>query len=178
MFDTQGGVPNAKRTFYHKSMNRPTTKDWNGIKKAYLQGKSYRELSKAFSVGIATISERARKEDWETLKRQMISETERKIIATVSERNAKISDKVTTGVEMCVDKVIQGLKTCAAKDYTKLRAYMSILKDAKEMGIFKSEMDVAEQTARIKKLEKDASSVDVDNTINVVISSEVEEYAN
>ena len=108
----------------------------------------------------------------------MISETERKLVANVSEQNARISVKVTTGVEMCVDKVLHGLKSCASKDYNKLRVYMAILKDAKEMGIYKSDMDMAEQNARIKKLEKDASTLEQDNTINVVISSEVEEYAN
>lgn len=173
-----GGVPNSVRIEYDENMNRPLTKDWNGIKKAYLEGKTYRAISKEYHVALATISQRAKEENWELLKRRIATETEQKIVDRLSDRHARIADKVTIGVEACVDKVITGLKGTKAADYQKIRAYMSVLKDAKEMGIFKSEIDMAEQTARIKKLEKDASTLEQDNTINVVISSEVEEYAN
>ena len=138
---------------------------------------SYGEMSKRFDVAKSTICKRAKTERWEDLKRFCATESERKMVENISDRNARIGKKVAEGAELCVDKVLTGLKSCNSKDYTKLRVYMAILKDAKDMGIYKSDMDAAEQMARIKKLEKDASTEEQDNTINVVISSEVEEYA-
>ena len=161
---------------------RPQLKDWNGIRYAWLNGASLGEISVRFNVAKSTVCERAKREKWDELKEYTAQETERKIVQKVSEEHAEreveIADLVSEGVRGVVGKVVQGLHTASSKDYQKLRAYMSILKDAKEMGIYKTDRDIAEQLARIKKLEKDASTLEQDNTINVVISSEVEEYAN
>lgn len=157
--------------------NRPQLKDWNSIKKSFLQGMTYAEMSKRYDVAKSTICARAKKERWEDLMKFTRAETDRKIAENVSDRNARIAKKVTEGAELCVDKCLTGIKTTSSKNYTALRTYMAILKDAKEMGIYRSDMDTAEQMARIKKLEKEASAEEQDNTINVVISSEVEEYA-
>lgn len=106
------------------------------------------------------------------------AETDRKIAENVSDRNARLATKVVDGAELCVDKCLTGIKTTSSKNYTALRTYMAILKDAKDMGIFRSDMDMQEQMARIKKLEKEATEVESDNTITVVLSDEVSEYAN
>ena len=162
--------------------DRPQFYDWKLIRQAFLSGMTYTQMSEQFGASRSTICARAKREHWDNLKRYAKEEAERKLVETISTEHAKrelqIAEKVVEGVESCVDKVITGLKSASSKDYTKLRAYMSILKDAREMGIYRSDMDIAEQTARIKKLEKDASALEEDNTINVVISAEVDDYAN
>ena len=100
------------------------------------------------------------------------------MVERLVDRNSKIADNIADAVDIAVMKIQAGLRVVDKKDATKIRSYMSALKDARDMGLYRSEMDKAEQNARIKKLEKEASSEAQDNTINVVISEEVDEYAN
>ena len=159
--------------------NRPQYKDWNGIRDAWLRGMSYGDIAKKFNCAKSTVCARAKREEWHLLKEYTARETERKICQTIStehaQREVEISEQVSIGVKGIVDKVNQGLRYASAKDYTKLRVYMSILKDAKDMGIYKTDRDIAEQTARIKKLEKDIALQEAP-TVNVVLSKEVDAY--
>ena len=75
----------------------------------------------------------------------------------------------------------------ASEDYTSkkvaidragLRQLSAVLKDLKEIGIFRSELDRREQEARINKLRKDAEDEQGDNTIEVTFGEDVDDYAN
>lgn len=75
----------------------------------------------------------------------------------------------------------------ASEDFTKrqiaidragLRQLSAVLKDLKEIGIFRSELDRREQEARINKLRKDAEDEQTDDTIEVTFGEDVEGYAN
>ena len=152
--------------------------DWNSIKKDYIIGMSYRQISEKHNVGLASISEHANKGGWKRTKEQVIEKSEQRMVERLVDRNSKIADNIADAVDIAVMKIQAGLRVVDKKDATKIRSYMSALKDARDMGLYRSEMDKAEQNARIKKLEKEASSEAQDNTINVVISEEVDEYAN
>ena len=78
-------------------------------------------------------------------------------------------------------------KKVASEDYDKkkvaidksgLRQLAAVLKDLKEIGIFRSEIDRREQEARIAKLRKDVESDDGDESFEIVIGEGVDEYAN
>ena len=78
-------------------------------------------------------------------------------------------------------------KKVASEDYDKkkvaidksgLRQLAAVLKDLKEIGIFRSEIDRREQEARIAKLRKDVESDDGDDSFEIVIGEGVDEYAN
>lgn len=65
-----------------------------------------------------------------------------------------------------------------AIDRAGLRQLSAVLKDLREIGIFRSELDKREQEARIKKLQKESEEENKDTTINVVFEGDMDEYAN
>lgn len=77
--------------------------------------------------------------------------------------------------------------TRTTEDYTKkkvaidragLKQLSAVLRDLREIGIFRSELDKKEQEARINKLRKDAEEESKETTINVVFEGDMDEYAN
>lgn len=67
-------------------------------------------------------------------------------------------------------------KKKVAIDRQGLKQLSSILRDLREIGIFRSELDKREQEARIEKLRKDVEEEHKDTTINVIIDDEVKKY--
>ena len=74
-------------------------------------------------------------------------------------------------------------KTVSTEDYTMkkvaidragLKQLSAVLRDLREIGIFRSELDKKEQEARINKLRKDAEEGSKDATINVVFEGDME----
>lgn len=74
-------------------------------------------------------------------------------------------------------------KTVSSEDYSMkkvaidragLKQLSAVLKDLREIGIFRSELDKKEQEARINKLRKDAEEESKDNTITVVFEGDME----
>ena len=61
-------------------------------------------------------------------------------------------------------------------DRAGLKQLSSVLRDLKEIGLFRAELDRQEQEARINKLRKDAEEEEADNTIIVQFASGIEEY--
>ena len=77
-------------------------------------------------------------------------------------------------------------KTVSSEDYSMkkvaidragLKQLSAVLKDLREIGIFRSELDKKEQEARINKLRKDAEEESTDTSITVVIENG-DEYSN
>ena len=67
-------------------------------------------------------------------------------------------------------------KKQVAIDRAGLKQLSSILRDLREIGIFRSELDKREQEARIDKLRKDVEEEQKDTTITVIIDDEVKKY--
>ena len=76
-------------------------------------------------------------------------------------------------------------RTVSTEDYTQkkvaidragLKQLSAVLKDLREIGIFRSELDKKEQEARINKLRKDAEEEQKDTTINIVFEGDMEGY--
>jgi hypothetical protein len=65
-----------------------------------------------------------------------------------------------------------------AIDKSGLRQLSAVLKDLKEIGIFRSELDRREQEARINKLCKDAEDTTENEAVEILIGEEVNEYSN
>ena len=76
--------------------------------------------------------------------------------------------------------------TKTSEDYTKkkvaidragLKQLSAVLRDLREIGIFRSELDKKEQEARINKLRKDAEEESKDISINISFEEGMDEYA-
>ena len=79
----------------------------------------------------------------------------------------KVANKLLEKISQAVDEIL-------AIDTESIKRLTGALKDLKEIGVFRSDMDKLEQQARIRKLQKDAETEEKDTTITVVIDDELQ----
>ena len=153
--------------------------DWQKIKTEYITtDTSYRKLAEKYGIDQATISRKAKKEDWVSKRQRHISETQAKILTADTEekvdravRLKTVADKLLDKVELMVD--IEGPISAAS-----LKNLSDALRNIKEAQMIRTEEDVEEQKARIAKLRKEAEKEEhSDNTIVIQFAEGSEEYA-
>jgi hypothetical protein len=83
-------------------------------------------------------------------------------------------DGATTEVDRTTEDFT---KKKVAIDRAGLKQLSAVLRDLREIGIFRSELDKKEQEARINKLRKDAEEEGTDTTITVTFEGSIEDYA-
>lgn len=150
--------------------------DWAKIKKEYLDGASMRSLATKYKLAVSTISARANKEKWKETAEKIAIKSEQKLIERKSSQKSQIKDTYNEAVMVLLGKTLDGLNSCGKKDSKSLKEYSSILKDLKDIGIYRTNLDLKEQRAKIDKLrEKDNKTTDKELVINIVGG---EDYAN
>lgn len=151
--------------------------DWKRIKAEYIAGgTSYRKLAEKHGVSFNTLKTRAIDEQWYKLRQQKEHKTTTKIIETISEEEAKsavniydVADKLLTKIESIVDRV---------EDPDSIKKLTSAIKDLKDIKGVKSDIDLREQEARIRALEKQTEKTDDDTQVVITFGSEeAEEFA-
>lgn len=134
--------------------------DWNQIKSEYIAGgTSYRKLADKYKNDGVTLSALRRiaiKENWVGLREQAVIETNTKMIEDVSTKNASHAQKILDVADKLLDKISESLDNLPALTSQSIKNFTSALKDLKEIKGIKSDADMREQEARIKKLMKDA----------------------
>lgn len=139
--------------------------DWIAIKKEYLSGNISQEaLAKKYGVNRATVSTRAKKENWvKQREAYRDAKTVREIQATADKeidrykRMLSVTDKLLQKIEEQIDNLDGEITPSIYKQYT------SAIKDIKDIQSIKSEADRKEQEARINKLLKEAETEQNDN---------------
>ena len=153
---------------------------WEQLRMEYISSEiSQRALARKYGIPDGRVWTRANKEGWIEQKEQCKAKVKQKAIELVAEDKAdectrafRIANKVMEKIEEYVDEMDLE-DEYAMKN---LKAVTSAIKDLKEIGLFRSMLDKAEQEARIKKLQKDASEEEVDTTITVTFMEDG--YAN
>lgn len=131
--------------------------DWKRIKAEYIAGGiSLQKLSEKYEVSFSTIQKKSMEEKWGNLRKKNRRKTEEKIIESVSSKEAKkavdivdVADKLLDKIAEIIDSNVTGVQN--------IKSLTSALKDLKEIKGYKSDIDLKEQMARIRKLEKEAS---------------------
>ena len=158
--------------------------DWNKIKAEYVTTKiSQQKLAAKYGVPYITIRRRAEKEKWIELRANSEQRVSEKAIAKAEKQKVdyksvlydlaySMAQKLTDfSTKYTLDEMVAlGIKP---RDIT------GAIKDLEDSLHIKSEADLREQEARIDKLrrEAEANNDNTDNSIKVVISSELEDYA-
>ena len=135
--------------------------DWEKLKIEYIAGGiSYRKLADKYNVPFHTLRKQAGKEKWRELRDERVAKTATKIVEIESNRHAerykrllKVSDDLLEVVEEAVRQFKCGELML---DKTALRSLSGTIKDIKDIQNIKSELDIAEQKARIANLQKQA----------------------
>ena len=129
--------------------------DWNKLRAEYIAGGiSYRKLAEKYGVSFSTLRDIAIREKWTDLKAQAQNKSVTKLVESVAKQNGTytvsvidVADKLLNKIETMIDA--EGLTISNVKDLT------SAIKNLKEIKGIKSDIDLKEQKARIKKLEKE-----------------------
>ena len=151
---------------------------WNAMRTEYISSdnSSYRQLEKNYGVSFNKIRKRSLEEDWQGKREEFKTNRANKSLDLVAEYQAgecakafKVASKLLEKIEKAVD-AIDDADTGAIKQLT------GAIKDLKEIGVFRSDMDRLEQQARINKLRKEAEEEQTDKSITVRFEN-MDDYA-
>ena len=154
---------------------------WDKLRIEYISSSdvSIRGLEKKYGIPYNAIRNRVEREGWLDQRTELKEQTTQKSIDLVSDFQAnecsaafRIASKVMSKLEEVVD-TIDSEDEYATK---KLKDVAGAIKNLKEIGLFRAELDKQEQMARIKKLQKEAEEEQTDTNITVIIDDEVKKY--
>ena len=132
--------------------------EWQKIKADYLSGgTSYRKLAKMYNGPRTTLERKAKDEKWADLRRQAEGKAEAQIVNAISKKKANIDDKYFRLVDKLFDKAEEVIDNTPIWQPSSLKEMATTMKYLKECKGVKSEADIREQEARIRRLEMEAS---------------------
>ena len=150
--------------------------DWKKAKAEYIAGgTSYRKLADKYGISRSKLQARATSENWAELKIQTQAKTESKLVDSVSDQEVK---KAVSIMEVA-DKLLSRICELAEKSTEgNIKTLTSALKDIRDIKGIKSDADMREQEARIKKLEKEAMADDNGSAeVKVTMVGDIELYS-
>lgn len=147
--------------------------DWQAIKTEYITtGTSYRKLSEKYGISANQVCNVGKKEGWVQLRRQYLDKTVAKTLNAVSSEQAKravkiagVADKLLEKIEAYIEAVDP--ETMNAKS---MRSIAGALKDLRDVHNIKTDADIREQEARIRKLQKEAKEENKNERIQVTLN--------
>ena len=153
--------------------------DWQKIETEYITtDTSYRKLADKYGIDQATISRKAKKEDWVSKRKHHISETQAKILTADTEEKVDRAVRLMTVADKLLEKVAQWVEMGDPISANSIKNLSDAIKNIKEVQMIRTEEDVEEQKARIAKLRKEAEKEEnTDNTIVIQFAAGSEEYA-
>lgn len=149
--------------------------NWNKIKTEYITtDTSYRKLGEKYGVGYSVIGERARLEGWVEQREQFRNKTLTKAVEAISDKQVDRAANLISVADQLLDKVKSLLETNAEvlADTQSMKHISGVLKDIKEIQMIRSDADMREQEARIKKLRKEAEQEDTNTEVTITFGSE------
>lgn len=132
--------------------------DWKKIKAEYVAGGvSYRQLSEKYGVSESSMRKKAAKEQWTELRNSVDTKNEQLLVDKIAEETVSIDEKYYKLVDKLMSKAEQVIEDMPIWQPSNLKEMATALKYLKECKGVKSDLDIKEQQARIKKLEKEAA---------------------
>ena len=152
---------------------------WEKIKTEYISSdsSSYRQLEKKYGVSYAKIQGRAYKENWKSERDEFLSNRLNKSLDLLSTHQAEECAKAFMVANKLLEKIEKAVDAVEDADTGAIKQLTSAIKDLKEIGVFRADLDKQEQMARIKKLQKESEEEQKDTTITVVFEGDMDEYA-
>ena len=153
--------------------------DWKTIETEYVTTDiSHRQLAEKYGIGRSRLSQYASKEKWKEKRDKHRANTVAKAINAIASQQANravrlqtVADKLLTKVERLVDEGEELLT-----DTSVMRDIARVLKDIKDIQMIRSDADMREQEARIKKLRKEAMADKENSAPSLVVEGLPEEF--
>ena len=155
--------------------------DWQKIKTEYITtDTSYRKLAEKYGVHYNAIANKSKQEGWISQRNQHCDKTMTKTLDAISNKQVDRAANLISVADQLLEKVKSLLETDAEvlSDTQSMKHISGVLKDIKEIQMIRSDADLREQEARIKKLQKEAEAEEKkDSTIIIQFAEGSEEYA-
>lgn len=156
--------------------------DWRAIKTEYITGSiSMRELAEKHNIPFRTLRNRAQEEQWGANKSKTRARQEQKTIEKVVEqestRLAKTDEKYFRILDKLFDKAEELVANTEILTPTMLKDMATTMKYLKECKSIKSDADMREQEARIKKLEQELNAEQRDTRVVVQFEDDMKNWS-
>ena len=148
--------------------------DWQKIKTEYITtDTSYRKLGEKYGVGYSVIGEKARLEGWVEQREQFRNKTLTETMDAIKDQQVDRATNLIAVSDLLLTKVKSLLETDAEvlSDTQSMKHISGVLKDIKEIQMIRSDADMREQEARIKKLQKEAEQEDTNTEVVITFGS-------
>jgi len=167
--------------------------NWNDIKEEYLSSRvSLRSLSKKYEVSYSALQRVARQEDCQSLRRrkEAVHSDLKCSIDDISCRLLKAIDRAVGELDSCRVVTKTKVKTQDGEQSTEhisfspggnvdckdLKVLTAALKDIRDIQMIRSPLDIREQEAKIRNLERQLST-DSGVHVTVTLNEELENFA-
>ena len=148
--------------------------DWQKIRLEYITDTdtSYRKLGQKYGIDSAVIGRRAKNEEWVKLRQQHIDKMQTKTLDAISKKQVDRAANLISVADKLLAKVNSLLETDAEvlSDTQSMKHISGVLKDIKEIQMIRSDADLREQEARIRKLQKEAEQEEVNKDVTITIA--------
>ena len=148
--------------------------DWQKIKTEYITtDTSYRKLAQKHGVHYNAIANRAKQEGWISQRNQYCDTTVTKTVDAISNSQVDRASKLVSVADLLLDRVknIVESKPELLANTQSIKNLSGVLKDIKEVQMIRSDADMREQEARIKKLQKEAEQEDTNTEVVITFGS-------
>lgn len=153
---------------------------WQEIKNEYVTTDiSIRGIQKKYGIPYNRIRDRADVEGWNNERDDFRAKINRKSIDLLVEHKAEECTRAFRVANVILDKIeeiVENIDTTSPDALRDIKSATSSIKDLKEIGFFRADLDKQEQMARINKLRKDAEEEQKDTNITVIIDDDVKKY--
>ena len=154
--------------------------DWAKIEAEYITTEtSYRKLAQKHGLNQATIAKKAKEEDWVGRRKQQASTAQAKILEKDINQKVDRATRLMTVADKLLNKVEQVVEQEGPISPNAIKNLSDALKNIREAQMIKSEKDLQEQDARIKKLQNDAQKADAGgkSSITITLEGSLSDYA-
>ena len=153
--------------------------NWNKIKSDYISNDiSLRQLAQKHGVSFNTLSKKAVAEQWYELRQQAYNKSTTRLINTLSKKGADIDTKYFDLVDKLLDRAGDLIEKMPEWNVASIKDMATAMKSLKDCKGVKSDLELREQEARIRNLEKQASAEEQTNkSIVIQIDGDLSKYS-
>jgi len=143
--------------------------DWKKAKADYVTNPdaTYRSIGEKYGVAQTAVASRSKAEGWRAQREQHLQETYKKSLGKIAADQVAKAARVRDVATLLLDKLEEAARAVSADtiltDVRLMKGLTGALKDIKDVLDLRSDMDMAEQEARIDKLRKDAEAAEKAN---------------
>lgn len=110
---------------------------WDKIKKEYIMGKdSMRTIALKYGIAVSAISDRCKKEGWNTAREKIQIATEQKMIDRISDQKASNAELAENILNKLMQKLSLAVEVINPVDVQATKQITQCMKDLADMGVY------------------------------------------